>query len=82
MVKDWRGTPIEVGALVVYPSRTGSSMWITEGQVVSVKESMGVTRDFSVGVRRIRSSSSTQKRKYLKRERVAYPDPSRITVIE
>lgn len=35
-MKDWRGTKIKVGQTVVYPSRQGSSLWMTEGVVVEV----------------------------------------------
>lgn len=35
-MKDWRGVPIEVGSLVVYPVRRGSSMWLVEGVVHSL----------------------------------------------
>lgn len=30
---DWRGVEIKVGALVVYPVRQSSSVWMTEGRV-------------------------------------------------
>lgn len=36
-MKDWRGTPIAVGSIVVYPSRQGSSLWMSEGEVVATK---------------------------------------------
>lgn len=36
-MKDWRGTPITVGAQVVYPSRQGSRLWMNEGWVISLK---------------------------------------------
>lgn len=36
--KDWRGTPIEVGSIVVYPGRASSSMWMNEGEVVGLVE--------------------------------------------
>ena len=36
-MKDWRGTPIVVGSTVVYPSRKGSSLWMTEGTVIGLK---------------------------------------------
>ncbi len=36
-MRDWRGTEIEVGSRVVYPGRQGSSMWMTEGEVVELK---------------------------------------------
>jgi hypothetical protein len=35
--KDWRGTPIKVGSHVVYGTRSGSSLYITEGEVVEIK---------------------------------------------
>jgi len=33
MYKDWRGTPIEIGCHVVYPSRISSSLYVHEGVV-------------------------------------------------
>lgn len=36
-MKDWRGTPIVNGSIVVYPSRQGSSLWMSEGEVVGLK---------------------------------------------
>lgn len=45
MAKDWRGTRIAVGSVVVYPSREASRMWMTEGEVVSVAgEKVGVLK--------------------------------------
>lgn len=35
-MKDWRGTDIEVGSTIVYPSRTGSAMWMVEAVVDDV----------------------------------------------
>lgn len=35
-MKDWRGTPIKVGLTVVYPSRKGSRLWMTEAVVISL----------------------------------------------
>jgi hypothetical protein len=35
---DWRGTPIQVGALVVYPGRQSSSMWMVEAEVIEIME--------------------------------------------
>lgn len=37
VVKDWRGKPIKVGSKVVYPSRQGSSLWMSEGEVVRIE---------------------------------------------
>jgi hypothetical protein len=33
---DWRGTPIRPGATIVYPARQGSSLWLTEAEVVEI----------------------------------------------
>jgi hypothetical protein len=38
VVRDWRGTPINTWSVVVYPSRQGSQLWMTEGNVVSIKD--------------------------------------------
>jgi len=35
-IKDWRGTPIVLDAIVVYPGRHRSHMWMMEGKVVSI----------------------------------------------
>ena len=43
-MKDWRGSPIKVGSTVVYPSRQGSRLWMSEGEVVSVKPRIGVIK--------------------------------------
>lgn len=37
-MKDWRGTPIEVGSTIVYPGRQGSSVWVNEAVVLEVGE--------------------------------------------
>lgn len=35
-MKDWRGTPIVPGSIVVYPGRQSSSMWMVEAEVLEV----------------------------------------------
>lgn len=35
-MKDWRGTSIKVGSIVVYPSRKGAKLWMTQGIVISL----------------------------------------------
>lgn len=35
-LRDWRGSEVNIGDTVVYPSREGSKMWMTEGEVVTV----------------------------------------------
>lgn len=35
-LRDWRGTPIEIGSTIVYPGRHGSSMWMVEGKVRNI----------------------------------------------
>jgi hypothetical protein len=37
-VIDWRGTPIETGALIVYPGRQSSHMWMVEAEVIEIRE--------------------------------------------
>lgn len=71
-IKDWRGSPIKVGSRVVYPSRQRSTMWISEGIVVSV-----VPR---IGVKRVNSQKSTNT--YTPTEKISYPSVERLTVIE
>lgn len=70
---DWRGVPIEVGAIVVFPSRQGSNVWMNERIVVSVELNNNIgpfNRDkWFVGVQPIEGG------------RVAYPKPDRITVV-
>lgn len=56
-MKDWRGTPIEVGSRIVYPGRQGTWLWLNEGEV----EEFGEVERFGVPfptlrVRRIRDS--------------------------
>lgn len=36
MLKDFRGRPIQVNDLIVYPGRKSSSMWMTEAQVKTI----------------------------------------------
>lgn len=36
-VKDWRGNEIKVGSKIIWPGRSGSSMWMTEGEVVDIE---------------------------------------------
>jgi hypothetical protein len=36
MIKDWRGNEIKVGSKIVWPGRSGSRMWLTEGEVVGI----------------------------------------------
>lgn len=36
-LQDWRGTPIGVGSVIVYPGRHGNSMWLTEGKVTEIR---------------------------------------------
>lgn len=38
MVKDWRGTELKVGSIIVYPVRQSSSMWVNEATVISFEE--------------------------------------------
>lgn len=33
-MKDWRGTPIVNGSIVVYPGRQGSNVWLNEARVL------------------------------------------------
>lgn len=35
-MKDWRGTPIEPGSIIVYPGRQSSSMWMVEAEVLEI----------------------------------------------
>ena len=35
-MKDWRGTPIRVGATVIYASHMGARTWVTEATVREV----------------------------------------------
>lgn len=35
-MKDWRGTPIVPGCIVVYPGRRGSHQWMVEAEVLDI----------------------------------------------
>lgn len=35
-MKDWRGTPIVPGSIIVYPGRKSSSMWMVEAEVLEI----------------------------------------------
>lgn len=37
MIKDWRGNEIKIGSTIVYPGRSGSSMWMTEAKVIDIQ---------------------------------------------
>lgn len=52
---DWRGTPIEVGSIIVYPGRHSSYLWMNEGEVLSLStfEEWGRTKPM-LRVRRTR----------------------------
>lgn len=79
VVKDWRDRVILIGSVVVYPSRTGSSLWMSEGTV----ESIETVKDWrgndvhKIGVRRTDTSGYGDKTS----SRVAYPEPKRLTVV-
>lgn len=45
-MKDWRGTPIEVGSVIVYPGRHGSSHWVTEAEVVEIRNRLTWSGEF------------------------------------
>lgn len=57
-LKDWRGTPIEVGSTIVYPGRHGSWIWMNEGEVISIapREPKYFSRPVTLTVRRTRDS--------------------------
>jgi hypothetical protein len=35
-MKDWRGTPIVKGSIIVYPGRKGQHHWMMEGEVLDI----------------------------------------------
>lgn len=37
-ITDWRGVPVEIGSVVVYPTRRGSNTYVVEAEVVDVSE--------------------------------------------
>lgn len=43
-MKDWRGTKVEIGSTVVYPSRQGARLWMTEGEVVALRPTLAVKK--------------------------------------
>lgn len=53
-MRDWRGTPIEVGSRIVYPVSRGSFLLVFEAEVVTVHED-GPPGLF---VRRVRESTA------------------------
>jgi len=74
-MKDWRGTPIKVGAHILYPSRQFGQMWVTESVVTSVDDKAGI-----IEARKLRSNSN-YKQQATTSNRVARPNPARVTVI-
>lgn len=75
--QDWRGTPIEVGDTVVFPSRMSSSMWMSEGVVTAITEALPLVnwegKSFPQPPKIAVKSKKTN--------RTVYPAPDRITVI-
>lgn len=79
---DWRGVPIEVGAVVVYPSRQSSSTWMNEGVVETVEVDRVVLSGevvWKIGVRGL--SEQKWGRTAPKSGRIAYPRSDRLTVV-
>lgn len=35
-MKDWRGTDIKQGSIIVYPGRQSSHMWMVEAEVIEI----------------------------------------------
>lgn len=73
-MKDWRGTTIKVGSHIIYPSRQFGQMWVTESVVTLVDDKDGV-----IEARKLRSNSSYKQA--TTSNRVARPNPNRVTVI-
>jgi len=73
-MKDWRGTTIKVGSTVIYPSRQGSAMWMSEGVVEAIDGKR-------LRVRRTRASVLKDSELNPSSLRPAYPDPRRVTVV-
>ena len=86
MITDWRGNEIKVGSVVVYPSRSGSSLWMNEGIVVSVEEDVPENSWSSRRVNKVGVKGLVEARPYggnsLKSGAIAYPHPRRLTVVE
>jgi hypothetical protein len=71
VIKDWRGTKIKIGSKVVYPSRQGSRLWMSEGVVTLIENYFSATdKPMRIGVKKLDGN------------RVSYPDPQRLTVVE
>jgi hypothetical protein len=50
--RDFIGREITTGCEIAYPRRTGSSMWLTTGQVVGIEPAkVGPASDYAVTVR-------------------------------
>jgi len=73
-MKDWRGIRIKIGSTVVYPSRQGSQMWMSEGIVEKIE-------DGRIRVRRTRANVLKDSELNPSALRPAYPDPKRVTVL-
>lgn len=66
-VTDWRGNPIHVGSIVVYPVRAGSWHAVTEAEVTGIvkrpvpwhRQHLGRDWDPALRVRRIRTNGGT-----------------------
>lgn len=82
-MKDWRGTEIEVGSRVLYPTRQNSTQHIHEGIVTSVREPKSKGPLFDNGSLRVEHVRSTERRDLYprKQNRVTITAVNRVTVI-
>lgn len=76
MIKDWRGNEIKIGSKIVWPGRSGSSMWMTEGEVVDIKikkETNYQLQEIDVPTLYVKSSKATG---------FYYTQPKKLSVIK
>lgn len=85
-MKDWRGTEIEPGDIVVYPGTASSSCWITEAEVMGIemRKRGGGRPDYeTLRVRTLRSTwGGTPHRANDRPKGVLLQVPGRVTVVQ
>ncbi len=83
-MNDWRGSPILPGAVIVYPGRHGSRLWMVEGEVMAIGEKNRDPFDFSdrIPFITVQPTRETGWRGERKRKPVTLTSIERITVIQ
>ncbi len=81
MIRDWRGQPLEAGAIIVYPQRRGSRMWMVEAKVLEVTEKYEAYHDRVVPALKVQPVNATWTHT-LAPKKVMLTVLDRVTVVE